>query len=58
MDLAGRRVRQLDRTTAGAGSRSLSWDLRGDDGRRVRAGLYFVRIVADGDLQVLRAVVW
>ena len=57
-DLAGRRVRQLDRTTAHVGPRSVSWDLRGDDGRRVRAGLYFVRIVADDDLQVLRAVVW
>jgi hypothetical protein len=58
MDLAGRRVRQLGRTTAHAGPRSVSWDLRGDDGRRVRAGLYFVRIVAGDDLQVLRSVVW
>ncbi|HXS83751.1 MAG TPA: C25 family cysteine peptidase [Methylomirabilota bacterium] len=58
IDLSGRRVRQLDRATARAGTGSVSWDLRDADGRRVRPGLYFVRVATGGDQQVVRAVVW
>ena len=58
LDLAGRRLRQLARATARAGSNSMTWDMRDDDGRRVNPGLYFVRIAAGADQQVIRAVVW
>jgi len=42
-DLAGRRVRQLDRGARGVGRHDLEWDGRDDAGRPVRGGLYFLR---------------
>jgi DNA-binding beta-propeller fold protein YncE len=41
-DVAGRRVREW--TEAGAGTRSISWDLRDGDGRRVAPGVYLVSV--------------
>lgn len=48
-DLAGKRVRVLaspvDRSP---GRHVLVWDARGDDGSRQRSGIYFIRIVMNG----------
>jgi hypothetical protein len=44
VDVAGRRVRHLaEAEWMPAGSHALSWDGRGDDGRALAAGVYFVR---------------
>jgi hypothetical protein len=48
LDLPGRRVRQLADEMAPAGARTISWDLRDDDRRRVPSGLYFVCVDVDG----------
>jgi len=45
-DVAGRRVRELVSTTRGPGAYTDSWDGRDGDGRQVRAGVYFARLVA------------
>lgn len=47
-DLAGRLVRQLYRGTRPAGVSPIMWDARDDQGQTARAGLYFVRVMADG----------
>jgi len=47
-DLAGRRVRTLADGPRPAGPASVTWDLRGDDGRAVSAGLYLARLSRDG----------
>lgn len=47
-DLAGRRVRTIDVGTLAAGEHRALWDVRGDDGARVRAGMYFVSLEVDG----------
>ena len=47
-DLAGRRVRSLVSGFEPAGRYTLHWDGRGDDGTRVRNGVYFIHtMVAD-----------
>ena len=47
-DLQGRQVVELARGTYPAGPTELRWDGRRTDGRKVEAGLYFVRMRADG----------
>jgi hypothetical protein len=47
-DVAGRRVRRLVDGPMAAGSHAIVWDLRDEAGRRVPAGLYFVRAVIGG----------
>lgn len=47
-DVAGRRVRTLAAGASAAGRHTLLWDARGDDGARVRAGMYFVTLSLDG----------
>ena len=47
-DLAGRRVRLVDSGAARAGTVSLGWDLRGEDGAGVGGGVYFARFTVDG----------
>jgi hypothetical protein len=47
-DVAGRRVRDLVSAMRPAGSYTDAWDGRDDDGRAVRAGVYFARLVAAG----------
>lgn len=48
-DLLGRRVRTLARGERfDAGTRRIAWDGRGDDGRPVATGVYFVRLETDG----------
>ncbi|MBK8231684.1 MAG: hypothetical protein IPK72_14115 [Candidatus Eisenbacteria bacterium] len=44
-DVQGREVRRL-RPAASTGSQDLSWDLRDASGRRVPAGVYFIRLAA------------
>jgi len=45
MDIAGRRVRTLlSEPWMAAGERPVTWDGRRDDGRRVPAGLYWIRM--------------
>jgi hypothetical protein len=47
-DLAGRRVRQLQRGWLAAGDHALAWDGRSDAGAAVRPGVYLVRLRASG----------
>jgi predicted outer membrane repeat protein len=47
-DVAGRRVRDLVSATRPAGTYHDAWSGRDDDGRAVRAGVYFARLVAGG----------
>ena len=55
-DVRGARVRSLlaDRVAAGPGA--VAWDGRDDEGRMVRAGLYFVAFAADGRTDRARLV--
>jgi hypothetical protein len=57
-DLAGRRRRVLrhDRPFA-AGTTRLDWDGRAEDGRRLAAGIYFVRLEVDGERETARLIV-
>ncbi|HVP40294.1 MAG TPA: FlgD immunoglobulin-like domain containing protein [Candidatus Saccharimonadales bacterium] len=48
LDITGRRVRTLLDGAAGPGAGQVSWDGCASDGRRVAAGIYFVRLAADG----------
>ncbi len=47
LDVAGRRVRTLDRREEQAGPRAIFWDRRDDGGARVAAGVYWVRLGTD-----------
>ena len=47
-DVAGRRLRTLVEGVLEAGEHSRAWDLRDGSGRAVAAGLYFVRLEAEG----------
>ncbi len=47
-DVGGRCVRTLLDEQADAGTRTVRWDGRGEDGRRVGAGLYVMRLDAGG----------
>jgi flagellar hook assembly protein FlgD len=42
-DVSGRRIRSLARGRFPAGTHTISWDGRGEDGRPVPAGVYFLR---------------
>ena len=44
LDVAGRRVRTLDRAAAAGGVLELQWNLDDDAGRRVAPGLYLARV--------------
>ena len=57
LDLAGRRVRTLERGTLEAGRRVLSWDGRDDSGRYVANGVYFLVSRAGGQESKLKLVV-
>ncbi len=56
LDLAGRRVRALERAWRPAGARVLAWDGAGEDGGRLPAGVYLVRVRA-GEREVRARVV-
>ncbi len=55
-DLSGRRVRTLLRESRDAGSHSVVWDGRGDDGRQLASGVYLVQL-RGGDFTESRRVV-
>ncbi len=55
-DAAGRRIRVLADETMPAGSHDLVWDGRGDDGRLVPSGVYFVRFVSGAVDRRVKAV--
>jgi hypothetical protein len=46
--VTGARVTVLEDAPRDAGPHVVSWDGRGADGRRVAAGVYFVRLRANG----------
>ena len=47
-DITGRLVRAIDAGSLPPGRHQATWDARGDDGQRVRAGLYWVGVEVDG----------
>jgi len=57
LDVAGRRVRTLERSDAPTGRRILNWDLRDDRGARVPSGLYFVKVAQGNRSKFTRVVV-
>ncbi|NOT34587.1 MAG: hypothetical protein HOP12_10500 [Candidatus Eisenbacteria bacterium] len=50
-DLTGRRIQLVDKGVATAGRFSMDWNLRGDHGRRVSAGVYYVRLVVGVEMR-------
>ncbi len=56
-DATGRRVRELVSAVEPAGAHGLAWDLRDDSGRAVGAGMYFLRLEAEGRELTQRMVV-
>ena len=54
LDVAGRRVRSLAAAPMEPGKHTLSWDGHDDGGHPLRAGLYFARMHAGGDVRVTR----
>jgi hypothetical protein len=56
-DLSGRQVRTLAEGGHAAGETSVAWDLRDDTGRDVPAGLYFVRMLRNGQPGSVQRVV-
>lgn len=56
-DLQGRRVRRLADRRLPAGATVIGWDGRDDGGRRVRGGLYFVRLVTPQESHTARVVI-
>jgi hypothetical protein len=57
LDVTGRIVRKLELGSVGRGGLNATWDLRGQDGSRVRAGVYFMRARLGGDQVTRRLVV-
>lgn len=56
VDLAGREVAKLVQRVDAPGSRTVSWNARGDDGNRVAPGVYFVRLQGAGDVRTQKLV--
>ena len=56
-NVRGARVRGLAHGTMAAGRHAMSWDGRDDAGRRLAAGLYWVRFAGDGVRKVAKAVI-
>jgi hypothetical protein len=55
-DVAGRLVSRLGRGRVGAGAHDVTWDGRDESGRAAAAGVYFVRLSADGGTATRRLV--
>jgi hypothetical protein len=53
----GCRVATPFRGSVGMETRSITWDLRSEDGRKVPGGVYFLRLVSGGDARSARLVV-
>jgi hypothetical protein len=43
--------------TGGAGAHTAAWDTRDSRAEKVAAGVYFVRLVADGEVRTLKLLV-
>jgi len=57
-DVAGRRIVSLEHAALPAGVHGLQWDVRGDRGERLAAGVYFVRLgLAGQPSQTVRVTV-
>ncbi len=56
-DILGRRVRALLSGVQRAGASETSWDGRDDQGRAVATGVYFYRLVVDGEAPLTRKMV-
>ena len=56
VDLQGRTVRRLYTGPLARGVTAVTWDGRGDDGRRLGAGLYFVRFTTPIGSSIARVV--
>jgi len=56
-DAAGRRIRLLFSGLAGPGETQLTWDLRDTSGRRVTAGVYFIKVESSGAIATRKLVV-
>jgi hypothetical protein len=56
-DAAGRRVRRVADGFFGAGVRAVEWDGRGEDGRAVASGVYWVRLECAGHVKSGKLVV-
>lgn len=56
-DILGRTVRTLMDETAMAGSHTLFWDGRDDDGAVIASGVYFARLRVDGQVSQIRSMV-
>jgi hypothetical protein len=56
-DLQGRALRRLENPADEAGIHRLRWDLRDEDGRRVRSGVYLARLDLNGEILRARVVV-
>lgn len=56
-DVAGRRVRRLYDGRVQAGEHLVRFDLRDDAGRRLRTGLYFVRLEVEGEARTISLAV-
>lgn len=56
-NLAGQMVRELASGTVAAGDHSVAWDGRGTDGRKVAAGVYFIRLNIGGQAATARLAV-
>ncbi len=56
-NLAGQMVKELASGTAAAGDHSVVWDGRGADGRKVSAGVYFIRLNIGGQAATARLAV-
>ena len=57
LDLAGRRVRGVFDGTLGAGTHVFHWDGRRDGGKALAAGIYLIRLSADGDSRSRRVAI-
>jgi flagellar hook assembly protein FlgD len=55
-DAAGRSVRALFDGRRAAGESRLAWDGRDGTGRRVRGGVYFIRVAAGEEAKSIRVV--
>jgi hypothetical protein len=56
-DAAGRLVRRIDSGVYGAGTRTVTWDGLDSEGRRVSAGVYFLRSESAGHKRSLKVMV-
>ncbi|GAA4828121.1 hypothetical protein GCM10023331_11360 [Algivirga pacifica] len=52
MDITGRKVKQLYQGTTLGGRSTFTWDVIGDDGARVKSGVYIYQITIDGKAPV------